>query len=225
MKQRLYIESTVWYQMVNYSSSEYKKRAEQLFKLIEEKKYDIYISNIVLEEIGKNSDRYRGRLEELLEQYKPTVIIENIDTEMIAHTYLEHAYKSFDRKDVICDAYHAALATTANISYMVSYNYKHFLNISILDHLYSVNLIAGYNNRVSILPPFMFMTLETFEGDKGDIDDSVWKIKRKYGEKLIELMDTKSPEERQKYHKDFTLETASRLSLKSVEITQNVTYI
>ncbi len=71
----------------------------------------------------------------------------------------------------------------------------------------------------------MFMNLQTFDGDKGDIADHVWDIKRKYGEKLIELMDTKSPEERQKYHKEFSLETASRLSLKSIEITQNVTYI
>jgi predicted nucleic acid-binding protein len=135
MRQKLYIESTVWYQMVNYASSGFKDRSEEMFELIKKKEYEIYISNIVLEEIALNSRKYRDKLLDLIKKFKPIVIFQDTDIEILAHAYTENAFSKKRKADVICDSFHAAIATAANIPYMVSYNYRNFLNTSIQEHI------------------------------------------------------------------------------------------
>jgi predicted nucleic acid-binding protein len=224
LKQKIYIESTVWYQLVNYSSSEFKERAAQLFMLIDQDKYEIYISNIVLEEIALNGARYRKRLEEIISKYKPLVLFQNEDTELLASAYMENAYKTREPTSVVCDALHAAIATVSNISYMVSYNYRHLLNIEVLEHINSVNLLGGYNRSLNVLPPFMFLHLENYDGEKGSVDAQVWEIKNLYGKKLFEL-EKKDPEGRILFHKRFTNRMMKKLNLQTVNIHQKVSYL
>lgn len=210
--------------MVNYSSSEFKERAQQLFDLIGQKKYEIYISNIVLEEIGHNTRIYRNKLEELIKRYKPVVIFQNDETELLAGAYTENAYKSKKVSECLCDAFHAAIATAANISYMVSYNYRNLLNINVLEHINSVNLLAGYNHSLSIYPPFMFLDLNLFQGDKGTVDDHIWQIKADYSKKLISL-GKKTSAKKLSYHKTFTNRMLKKMSLQTVNINQKVSYL
>ncbi len=217
MRQKLYIESTVWYQMVNYVSSGFKERTEEMFELIKENKYEIYISNIVLEEISLNNKKYREKLYSLIKKYKPLVIFENKDIELLAHAYTENAFSEKKKVDVICDAFHAAIATVANITYMVSYNYRNLLNIGIQEHMKSVNLLAGYTNNLLILPPIMFLKKDEYHGETGTVNNLVWEIKRSYGKKL-EALEKKTIIRRLNYHKDLTNRLIKKLSLKTVTI-------
>lgn len=217
MRQKLYIESTVWYQLVNYASSGFKDRAEEMFNLIGKDNYEVYISNIVLEEIALNSSKYRERLFSLIKKYKPIVIFQDQDIELLAHAYTEHAFKGIHKQDVICDAFHAAIATAANINYMVSYNYRYLLNIGIQEHMKSVNLFAGYTHSCMILPPFMFLKFHAYSGETGSIDKMVWGIKRLYGEKLAELA-KKTESKRLSYHKAFTNKMIGKLGLQTITV-------
>jgi predicted nucleic acid-binding protein len=217
MRQKLYIESTVWYQLVNYASSGFKERAEEMFNLIGKGNYEIYISNIVLEEIALNNRKYRERLFSLIKKYKPVVVFQDQDIELLAHAYTEHAFKGIHKQDVICDAFHAAIATAANINYMVSYNYRYLLNIGIQEHMKSVSLFAGYTHSCMILPPFMFLKFHAYSGETGSIDKLVWEIKRAYGKKLEEL--AKKPDSKRiAYHKAFTNKMINKLGLKTITV-------
>jgi predicted nucleic acid-binding protein len=210
--------------MVNYSASEFKERTTQLFNLIDQKKYEIYISNIVLEEIALNGSRYRHRLEDLIKKHRPLVLFQNEETELLASAYMENVYHDKNKKDVACDALHAAIATISNISYMVSYNFRHLMNVSILEHINSVNLLGGYNRSLSVLPPFMFLELERYDGEKGTVNDQVWEIKRLYGQKLLDLA-KKSKTRKEHFHKKFTRRMAKKLNLETVNIFQKVSYL
>jgi CRISPR/Cas system endoribonuclease Cas6 (RAMP superfamily) len=119
---------------------------------------------------------------------------------------------------VICDAFHAAIATVANINYMVSYNYRYLLNIGIQEHMKSVNLLAGYTNSCMILPPFMFLKFEAYNGETGSVDKLVWEIKRAYGNKLEELA-KKTEAKRFSFHKIFTNRAIRKLGLKTITVT------
>jgi predicted nucleic acid-binding protein len=222
-KKRIYVETTVWYQMVNYSESEFKETAKQLFRLVEEDRYEIFISNIVLEEIGLNRTKYKKKLEKLLKEYKPHILVQNDEVEDIAAAYMENAYRGRNREDVYADAFHAAICCVANISYIVSYNYRHLLNVDAIEHLNAVNLLAGYNRFLSALPPFMFLNLEEYAGEKGTVDEKVWEIKRSLGEKYIELEKEKASK-RRRYHKNHVKRNATRLELPVYELVQAETF-
>jgi predicted nucleic acid-binding protein len=218
MRQKLYVESTVWYQLVNYASSGFKDRAEEMFYLIEKGNYEIYISNIVLEEIALNNRKYRERLFSLIKKYKPVVIFQDKDIELLADAYTEHAFKGIHKQDILCDAFHAAIATAANINYMVSYNYRYLLNIGIQEHMKSINLFAGYTHSCMILPPFMFLKFDAYSGETGSVDKLVWEIKRAYGEKLTELA-KKTEAKRFSFHRIFTNRAIRKLGLKTITVT------
>lgn len=212
MTSKVYIESTVWYQMVNYSDSGFKDRAQQLFDLLSEKEFSVFISNIVLEEISFNGKKYRKRLEELLKKYKPKIILQSQETDDIAMAYIENAYRGRPRSSVIVDAFHAAIATTANITYMASFNYRNLLNVKVTEHMNAVNLLAGYNRHLTILPPFMFLSLPSYDGEKGNIDKQVWDIKTDFGKKLEKMLE-KPEKKRMQFHESVTNDAARKFGL------------
>jgi predicted nucleic acid-binding protein len=203
--------------MVNYTDSEFKSMARELFMLIEEDRYETYISNAVLEEIAFNSKKYRKRLEELIGRYKPIVLVQNHDTEDIAAAYIENAFRHRKKAEVFPDALHAAIATVANISYIASYNYRNLLSVRALEHINAVNLIAGYNHFLSIVPPFMFLDLPSYNGEKGEVDDKVWQIKSEYGKKIEKLLKV-SGSMRMKHYHDIAKRMASKFNLRVVRL-------
>jgi predicted nucleic acid-binding protein len=217
LPQHVYVESTVWYQMANYASSEFKERTEQLFRLVEQQDYTVYISNIVLEELTFNTSKYRRRVEELLAKYQPLVLLQSAEADSLAQAYIENAYKGRTLSEIIADAYHAATAITSNITYMSSYNYRNLLNIRILEHINAINLLAGLNRHLSILPPFMFLDLECYEGEKGTVHESVWEIKTAYGKKLASLAE-KSANKRAKHHEATVTKMARDLGLQVIQL-------
>jgi predicted nucleic acid-binding protein len=217
MPQRIYIETTVWYQMVNYADSEFKEMAKRLFKLIERERFETFISNTVLEEISYNSPKYRDRLEDLISKYKPAVLVQNAEAEDIASAYIENAFRHRVRSEVLVDAHHAATATVANISYVASYNYRNLLSVKAVENFNAVNLLAGYNHFLSIVPPFMFLDLVDYNGEHGVVDDKVWGIKNDIGEKLEDLL-CGSPSARIRHYSDVARKAEKRLGIKLVQI-------
>jgi predicted nucleic acid-binding protein len=217
LRQRIYLETTVWYQMANYASSGFKGRVEQLFSRIEKEDYSIFISDVVLEEFTFNSKKYRARVEELITRFRPTVVLQGSDADIVSAAYIENAFRNRESEEVVVDAYHAAVAVTSNITYMASYNYRNLLNVRILEHLNAINLLAGLNRHLSIYPPFMFLDLEKYDGETGSISDAVWNLKAKYGEALVERL--KLPEEKRRaQRRAFAEKSCERLGLQLVHV-------
>lgn len=213
IKQRVYVESTVWYQMVNYAESGFQKMARHLLSLIKENRYEVYISSVVLLEISLNAPKYREKLMELLKECKPLVLMQNADADDVARAYLENAYANKPKETCVADALHAAIATTANISYIASYDYRYLLSVRMLEEINAVNLLAGYNHFLSAVPPFMFLDLQRYDGEQGSVASTVWNIKAKAGVRLLELMN-KTPKEQDRARKKLLSEYAGKLGLK-----------
>ncbi|MBD3317691.1 MAG: PIN domain-containing protein [Chitinivibrionales bacterium] len=213
--QRIYLESTVWYQLVNYRDSGFKERAQQMIEQIEREDYTICISNIVLEELAYNRPKYRKRVEELVDRHKPIVLVQSESSEDLAMAYIENAFKERPRHEVIVDALHASIATTSNIAYMATYNYRNLLNVKTLEHMNGVNLLAGYHLSLAAYPPFMFLELWDYEGDMGSVHKAVWEIKKKLGKRLEEALYRKRLHHREEVHTS-TVKRATKLGLRVI---------
>jgi hypothetical protein len=57
------------------------------------------------------------------------------------------------------DLRHIAIATTNQCDYIASWNFKHFVNINVINRVNAVNRLNGYGD-VLILPPTMLLGLE-----------------------------------------------------------------
>ena len=55
------------------------------------------------------------------------------------------------------DLRHIALATAINIDYIVSWNFKHFVDINTINKVTAINKLLNYK-EINILPPSMIIS-------------------------------------------------------------------
>lgn len=77
----------------------------------------------------------------------------------LTEKYLKYGVLTKKSRD---DLRHIALAVIAECDYIVSWNYKHFVNIKTITKVQAVNKLLGYD-EITILPPPMLL-----EGDEVD---------------------------------------------------------
>jgi len=127
-----------------------------LWGLIKQNKITAVISNITLEEIEKCPEPKRSLLYNFLTEIEFEQIAENEESISIASTYLKYGVLKEKSKD---DLRHIALATAINVDYIVSWNFKHFVNINTINKVTAINKLLNYK-EINILPPSMII-----EGD------------------------------------------------------------
>ena len=115
-------------------------------------KFDVYISQIVIDEIDRtgNADK-RNKLIEAIEQYN-LVIYDNINP-----TIIELANNYFNMKIIppskLEDALHLAFSTYFEFDILLSWNFKHLANINKQEKVNSLNLNLGYRKLLLLFNP------------------------------------------------------------------------
>ena len=68
---KIYIETSLWNFLITKDSPHKREITEQFFKEISEGKYEIFISDFVVDEINRASERKRSDMRELIQKYEP----------------------------------------------------------------------------------------------------------------------------------------------------------
>ncbi len=63
---------------------------------------------------------------------------------------------------IIDDLRHISVAVIADCDFIVSWNFKHFVNVNVINKVQAVNKLLGYY-EITIIPPSMLL-----EGDDND---------------------------------------------------------
>jgi hypothetical protein len=98
------------------------------------------ISDLTFDELTKAPDYIRDRINDIPIQNKE-IILRNSDSNFLAMKYVEFkviSEKSFD------DATHIALSTINNVDVLVSWNFKHIVNLNRILKYNSINMMFGY---------------------------------------------------------------------------------
>ncbi|GAB6172396.1 hypothetical protein JCM15765_18740 [Paradesulfitobacterium aromaticivorans] len=82
---------------------------------------------------------------------------ETQETIALADEYLKYGVLNPKSRD---DCRHIAISTIVGCKYIVSWNFKHFVNIKTINKVQAVNKLLDYS-EISILPPSMML-----EGDE-----------------------------------------------------------
>ena len=135
--QRIYIDTSV---IGGLFDSEFSEDTRPFFERVEKYEFKIVYSEITNNELAKAPEIVKNYLAELNSKHKEFVAItkESID---LADTYIrEKVVGKTSRADCI----HIALATIHKVDILVSWNFKHIVNLNRIRGYNSVNLRLGH---------------------------------------------------------------------------------
>lgn len=134
---RLYLDTSVF---GGYFDDEFSKWSTKLFEEIFDGQHTLVISNITLSELEKAPMNVRELYDEIPEKYIEYVML-NDESEKLAQHYFEEGIIS---KKSFMDANHIAIATVNRVEVLISWNFKHMVNLIRIRSYNSVNLKYGY---------------------------------------------------------------------------------
>jgi predicted nucleic acid-binding protein len=145
----LYLDTSV---IGGYLDKEFEESTKQLFENIKAGKYIAFISNLVNDELIDAPDKVRNILTEInYNSIKVTPECENLADEYIKENVVGATSKE--------DCVHIAIATINNIDVLVSWNFKHIVNVQRIRGYNYVNLKNGYK-QLDIRSPKEVMIYE-----------------------------------------------------------------
>ncbi|MBI4654875.1 MAG: PIN domain-containing protein [Nitrospirae bacterium] len=112
-KLQLYLETSVWNYYFADDAPEKREITLRFFDKIREGEYEIFISDIVVEEIGRADATKKQLLLNIIGEYGPTKLIVSEEVAELAQQYISEGALPTSK---IEDAMHAAVATVFEVS-------------------------------------------------------------------------------------------------------------
>lgn len=136
---RLYLDTSVF---GGYFDEEFSASTQKFFNEVFKGKHEVIFSSAVVEELLKAPEKVRKLILQIPEK---NLIRVNINQEIIklAESYIKHEVIS-SKFDV--DALHIAFATISKVDVLLSWNFKHIVNLQKIRGFNAINLLNGYNS-------------------------------------------------------------------------------
>jgi predicted nucleic acid-binding protein len=134
--QRIYIDTSV---LGGYFDKEFEIATHKLLEEVSRGEYNVVISNITEGELLNAPERVRTLLNDLQIDYEVLVLTDeavNLALDYIKNNVVGQA--SYD------DCLHIAIATVAKLDLVVSWNFKHIVNIKRIRGYNGINIKNGY---------------------------------------------------------------------------------
>jgi predicted nucleic acid-binding protein len=138
LKQRYYIDLSV---VVGYYDLEYKEATIKLFERLENNEIIFVVSELLDLELISAPKRVREQLLKYSEDKFQRVELSE-EAILLANMYIENKVVG---KTSIVDCRHIALASIHKVDVLVSWNFKHIVNLDRINGYNSVNLKLGYS--------------------------------------------------------------------------------
>lgn len=137
MKPKLYFDTSVFGGIYD---KEFKEETKQLFEMVKQGKVVCLYSDIVEFELETAPKKIKEHFSKLPNNYKELLEIDET-AEHLARQYLKEKVVG---KTSLDDCRHIAIATIHKADFLVSWNFKHIVNVFRIQGYNSVNLKNGY---------------------------------------------------------------------------------
>lgn len=151
-KQRIYLDTSVFGGLYD---AEFKKFTEPLFERIKKSEFEIIHSNITEQELENAPEKIKATVK-LLPDNTTEYVKSDIETVNLAKKYIEEGVVGVTS---YADCLHIALATKHNANILVSWNFKHIVNVVRIVGYNAVNISQGYK-PIDIRSPRELMNYE-----------------------------------------------------------------
>jgi len=132
----LYLDTSV---IGGYFDKEFEQDTRALFEKIKEGEYIVFISDLVKSELENAPEKVRNFLNNL--QYQ--LIEVSQESKNLAAEYIKEGVVGQTNQE---DCIHIATATLSGVDFLVSWNFKHIVNVKRIRTYNSVNMKNGYRS-------------------------------------------------------------------------------
>ena len=139
MVQRFYFDTSVFGGVFD---AEFEEETLMLFEKVELGQIKCVYSNLTETELSTAPERVRTFFEELKQEHKERVLI-TAEAMLLAETYVNEKVVGETSMD---DCLHIAIATINKVDMLVSWNFKHIVNVYRIRGYNSINLRMGLQN-------------------------------------------------------------------------------
>lgn len=150
-KPKIYLDTSVISYLDQQDSPEKMEETRQFWNILKQENYEVCLSDINKEELFLCSKYKLEILNRYLSEISFILLTESEESVTLAKAYLSHAVltgKSFT------DCRHIALATLNECDYIVSWNFKHMVNIHTVQKVKGLNQMLGYKTVEISMPSF-----------------------------------------------------------------------
>jgi hypothetical protein len=137
MKPRVYVDTSV---LGGCEDEEFSEHSLRLMETFVRGERVLVLSILTIQELAAAPARVRQRLASVPESYIETLPLD-AEAEALAEAYLAAGVLTAKMR---ADAQHIAIATVARVDVLVSWNFKHIVNLQRIHGYNSVNLRQGY---------------------------------------------------------------------------------
>jgi len=147
---RLYLETSLWNFNFADDAPEKKEVTLRFLEKVRRGEYLVYISDVVLEEIGRANESKRTKLLALIDEIQPEILTLDEEISALAEQYISQGVVPRAKLE---DAMHAAVATVFEMDALISWNLKHLANFRRMEMINGINLKEGYGKRLELITP------------------------------------------------------------------------
>ncbi len=161
-KTKVYLDTSVISYLEQYDAPEQMRITCAVWEDFKKGMYEIYVSNVVIKELNNCRDEVKRKsLLKHLSEIKYTFVEVNEETMEFAERIIDFGIlkkRSYD------DCQHIAAAVMSNCDYIISWNFKHIVNIGTIKGIKVLTTMEGYKD-IAIYSPEAFQT-ETEDEDE-----------------------------------------------------------
>ena len=154
MKQRFYIDTSVY---GGYFDEEFMEHTIPLFDRIYSGEYVVLYSTVTQEELENAPEKIKDLVKKI--KVEQTEFIETTDEAIDLAS--EYILEKVVGKTSFADCLHIALATINRADFLISWNFKHIVNIERIRGYNSINIKNGYK-QLEIRSPRDFTKYENY---------------------------------------------------------------
>lgn len=155
-KLKVYLDTSVISHLMQEDVPEKMADTLKLWDMFKDGKYDVYLSTVTLEEVSDCPEPKRSQMYDYLEQIDYTPIEITDDMSDIAQQIINMGIltkKSYD------DCQHIAAAVIYGCDCIISWNFKHIVNIKTIRGVRAITNLKGYK-PIEILNPSVLLESE-----------------------------------------------------------------
>ena len=149
-KPSISVETSVWSHAFADDAPESQDATLNFLAAAREGRYDLFVSEIVLEEISRAPEELAVRLRKLVQEFAPLPLEFEEDMFRLAEQFLEHGVVPPSKVD---DARHVAVAVARELDILVSWNYRHLVNVRRREMFHQISVMSGYYKPLHIVTP------------------------------------------------------------------------
>ena len=137
MKARIYIDTSV---IGGCEDDEWREHSLRLMTCFVEGDYVLVLSDLTIQELAAAPNEVRDHLAAVPEEHIEVLRL-STEAQELADAYISAGIVS---RRMRADAQHIAIATVARVNVLVSWNFRHIVNLHRIHGYNSVNLRRGY---------------------------------------------------------------------------------